>query len=291
MSRVLVFGETGQVARALAEAPWTEGTRLTFLDRKAADLSTPGELGAIVQGHAPDAVIIAAAYTDVDGAEREEALATTVNGDAPAAIARTAAALAIPVVHISTDYVFDGKKSGYYFEDDPVAPLNAYGRSKLAGEAAVRAANPRHLIFRTSWVYSAGGRNFLRTMLRLAKERDDVRIVADQIGCPTFAGDIAHAIARALPAAARKGAWGTYHLAGASETTWHGFAEAIFNELAARGERRPKNTPITTADFPTPALRPKNSRLSSERLAKELGVRIPGYEATLSAVVGAALSS
>lgn len=288
--RVLVFGSTGQVARALLCTKWPEGTNLIALDRQAADLSQPDNLAAIVGRHSPDAVIIAAAYTQVDRAESEEALATTVNAVAPGAIADAAGALAIPVVHISTDYVFDGEKDSFYVEADPVGPIGAYGRTKLAGEVAVREANPRHLILRTSWVYDALGTNFLRTMLRLAETRDEVRIVADQLGCPTSATDIAAAIATALPAA--MGAtekFSTYHIAGASSTTWHGFAEAIFEGLEARKLRRPLNTPITTAEYPTPAKRPRNSRLSSEAFARTFGLRPRGFEAALPEILDDAL--
>lgn len=290
--QVLVFGSTGQVARALARTNWPEGTTLISLDRQMADLSRPDTLGAIVRSRDPDAVIIAAAYTNVDAAEREEELATRVNAGAPEAIAREAAALAIPVVHLSTDYVFDGEKSGYYNEDDPVAPLNAYGRSKLAGEIALRAANPRHLILRTSWVYGAAGASFLHTMLQQAESQDEVHVVADQRGCPTAADDLADAIAHVLPGLLSAGGpWGTYHLAGSSEATRHAFAEAIFERLKARGYRRPLNKPTASADYPSPARRPRNGRLSSERFSKDFGLKLPGYEASLPMVVDAALAA
>jgi dTDP-4-dehydrorhamnose reductase len=288
--RVLVFGRTGQVARALARTKWPDGTELTALDRQAADLSHPAALPGIVREHRPNAVIIAAAYTQVDKAESEETLAMTINAEAPEAIARASAALSIPVVHISTDYVFDGEKDGCYDEADPVGPASAYGRSKLAGEIAVRQANPRHLILRTSWVYDAAGANFVRTMLRLAEARDEVRIVSDQQGRPTAAADIAAAIAIALPAVARDNRKsGTFHAAGATSATWHGFAEAIFQGLAARGLRRPRNIPITTADYPTPARRPKNSRLSSEAFTRTFGYRLRGFEAALPEILDEAL--
>lgn len=290
--RVLVFGRTGQVAAALARSKWPERTALTFLDRSIADLSEPGSLGAMVRSHQPDSVIIAAAYTAVDHAEQEERLATVINAEAPAAIAQAAAELSAPVVYISSDYVFDGEKPDWYREADPVGPLSAYGRSKLAGEAAVQSANPHHLILRTSWIYSATGKNFLRTMLRLAESRDEVGVVADQHGCPTAAGDFAQGLARVLPGIVREGGpWGTYHLAGGSATTWHGFAEAIFRRLAERGRRRPLNRPINTADFPTPARRPRNSRLSSDLFAETFGVRLPGFQTSLPAIVDATLEA
>jgi dTDP-4-dehydrorhamnose reductase len=290
--RVLIFGSTGQVAQALARTEWPRGTILASLDRRTADLSRPDELGAILRKHDPNIVIVAAAYTNVDAAEREEELATRVNAAAPEAIARQAATLSVPVVHLSTDYVFDGEKSGYYEEQDPARPVNAYGRSKLAGEIAVRAANPRHLILRTSWVYSASGANFFHTMLQQAESRDEVRVVADQRGCPTSADDLARAIVRIVPDLLKADRpWGTYHLAGGSETSRHGFAEAIFERLEARGYRRPLNKAIASADFPSSARRPRNGRLSSERFAKEFGVKLPGYEASLPAVVDAALAA
>jgi dTDP-4-dehydrorhamnose reductase len=290
--RVLIFGSTGQVGRALAGTEWPRRTKLISLDRGAADFSRPQELGAIVRRHDPNVVIIAAAYTNVDAAERGEELATRVNAAGPEAIGQATAALSIPVVHLSTDYVFDGEKRGYYDEDDPTGPVNAYGRSKLAGEVAVRAANPRHLILRTSWVYSASGAGFLQVMLRQAESRDEVRVVADQRGCPTSADDLAQAIAAAVPAAiTADGPWGTYHAAGASGVTRHAFAEAIFTRLQARGHRRPRNTQVALADYPSPARRPRNGRLSSERFAETFGIRLPGYEASLPSVLDAALAS
>lgn len=289
--RILVFGQTGQVAQALARAEWPEHTTLTFLDRRMADLSRTDTLGPIVRMREPDVAIVAAAYTNVDAAESEERVATVINAKAPEAIARATAELSVPVVHISTDYVFDGEKSGYYEERDPTRPLNAYGRSKLAGEVTVRAANPRHLILRTSWLYGASGKNFLRSMLKQA-ENPEVRVVADQHGCPTGAADFSGALARTLPGIVRSdGPWGTYHLAGGSETTWHGFAEAIFQRVAERSGRRPINRPIATADFPTPARRPKNSRLSSALFARTFGERLPGFEKSVPAIVDEALAA
>lgn len=284
--QVLVFGKTGQVAQGLARATWPAGTSVTFLDRQAANLAHPERLGTIVRSNAPDAVVIAAAYTNVDAAERGEKLATTINAAAPEAIARAAAEISIPVLHLSTDYVFDGEKREPYDEADAVGPLNAYGRSKLAGENAVRAANPRHLIIRSSWIYSAHGKSFFRAMLKQAEASEEARVVDDQHGCPTAAHDIASAIAHALPAVlAKDGPWGTYHLAGNSETTWHGFAEAIFEGIRARGMRRPRNIAIGTAEYPTPAKRPRNSRLSSEAFARDFSFRLPGFEAALPAVL------
>jgi dTDP-4-dehydrorhamnose reductase len=288
--RVLVLGKSGQLGQALEQTAWPAEANLISLDRQAADLSEPAALAPVIRKHAPDAVIIAAAYTAVDAAEADETLATTVNARAPEIIAREAALIKAPVIYFSTDYVFDGEKAAPYEEEDAVGPLNVYGRSKLAGERAVRAANPQHLILRSSWIYSAGGTNFLRTMLRLATGSEEVRVVDDQVGCPTAAGDLAAATARLLPAIRNEDfPWGTYHVAGGSATSWHGFAEAIFVELSARGRRRPRNRAIATSEYPTPALRPKNSRLSCEKLAETLDIRLPGFEVVLPSIVDAAL--
>jgi dTDP-4-dehydrorhamnose reductase len=288
---VLIFGSTGQVARELARADWPEGTALTLLDRKAADLSRPATLRPIVKRHSPDIVIVAAAYTNVEGAEDDEETATLVNATAPGSIARAAAELSAPVISFSTDYVFDGAKDAPYEETDAVNPINAYGRSKLAGEEEMRAANPRHLILRTSWVYSQFGKNFLRSMLELAETKDEVSIVADQHGCPSAAHHLAAAVGRLLPRLVGADVkWGTYHLAGASEATWFGFAEAIFSALAARGHKRPRVKPVPTGARPRRAPRPLNSRLSSAVFAREFGVMLPGFEEAIEEILPEALS-
>jgi dTDP-4-dehydrorhamnose reductase len=288
--RVLVFGATGQLARELARASWPAATETRFVDRAGADLARPAALGAVVAHHRPDVVVIAAAYTAVDRAETEEGLATTINGEAPGAIAAAAAQIGAPLIHVSTDYVFDGSALSAYGEDDPIAPANAYGRSKALGEARVRAANPRHFILRTSWLYSAFGANFVRTMLRFAAARPEVSVVADQRGCPTAVGDLAQAIAGLAPLARDGAAYGTYHAAGASATSWHGFAEGIFAQLVARGLPRPANRAIATADYPTPARRPANSRLSCDRLAAAFGIRLGPWEDSLPRVIDELLS-
>ena len=194
--QILVLGSGGQLATALSRVVWPKGVCATYLDRKAADLSRPKHIGEVVLTCRPDVVVIAAGYTRVDAAESDEPTAHAVNATGPRAVARAAAELSAPVVYLSTDYVFDGAKQGFYDEDDPVHPLNAYGRSKLAGEAAVRAENPRHLILRTSWLYGASGTNFLLTMLKRANECAVVRVVGDQRGCPTAVDDLAAAIAK-----------------------------------------------------------------------------------------------
>lgn len=287
---VLIFGSTGQVGRALSAAQWDRGTRLTFLDRGAADFSRPSTLGGVVARHRPDAVIIAAAYTAVDKAEDEEKLAQQVNAEAPAAIARAAAALAAPVIYLSTDYVFDGQKHGRYHETDEPRPVSAYGRSKLAGEAAVRDANRRHLVLRTSWVFGPHGSNFFNTMLRLA-DLPAVKVVADQRSCPTADSELARCLARIVPACL-DGAdpWGLYHLAGAEEATRLEFAEAIFAGLEQRGIARPRVEPVTTAKFAAAAPRPLDSRLCCRAVQAAFGLTIPGWQEMLPQALDQALA-
>lgn len=270
MKTVLVVGETGQLARELARAAWAPGVELTFAGRDIIDLARPETATAIVAAMKPGVVVNAAAYTAVDKAESDADQAFLVNRDGPAALARAAAAVGAPLIHVSTDYVFDGTKDGAYTEDDPVVPVSVYGRSKEAGERAVREAAERHVILRTAWVYSPFGNNFVKTMLRLGAEREELRVVADQRGCPTAAADIAAAIVRL--AGADHG-WGTYHYSGAGPTTWHGFAEAIFAGAAARGAKVPARvTAIGTADYPTPAVRPANSVLDCSRIDRVHGI-------------------
>jgi len=284
--RLLVFGATGQLSRALKRTDWPSGIAPTFLDRAAADLAEPDLMGRVVKEHAPDAVIIAAAYTQVDEAERDEDGALAVNCTSPTAIAAAAATRSVPVVYLSTDYVFDGTKAEAYREADPVGPINSYGRSKLVGERGVKAANPRHLILRTSWVYSANGRNFLRAMVEAASSGQDVATVVDQRGCPTAAPDLARAIARIAPRLFTPDMpWGTYHLAGGSDATWHDFAEAIFTELAARGYARPRNRQALSAEMQRLARRPANSRLCCAAFADQFGFALPGFENSMPAVL------
>jgi dTDP-4-dehydrorhamnose reductase len=290
--RVLVFGASGQVARELARAAWPRSTTLIMLGREDADFMRPDTLGPVVARQRPDLVIVAAAYTKVDAAEDDEDTATLVNATAPGAIACAAAALSVPVVCFSTDYVFDGRKATPYEETDSVGPINVYGRSKLAGERAVSAANSKHLILRTSWVYSAFGANFLLAMLKLARTRDEVSIVDDQHGCPTAAGDLARAVVGIAPRLIEGDApWGTYHLAGGSQTTWHGFAEAVFSVLAARGMPRPKVHAVPSGAYPTKARRPSNGRLSSMAFERAFGIVLPGFEEAMPAVLDEALAA
>ncbi len=276
---LLVFGTTGQVATELRRrAP----AGSLFLGRAAADLADPAACAAAIRARAPAAVINAAAWTAVDAAEAEEAAATVVNAAAPAAMARACAALGVPFVHVSTDYVFDGSGTRPWRPEDPVAPLSAYGRSKAAGEAGVRAAGGTHAILRTSWVFSAHGTNFVKTMLRLSEARDRLGVVEDQHGGPTPAAAIAEALLRiAADLAAGRGASGTFHFAGAPDTTWAGFARAIF----ARAGRAVTVEGIPTSAWPTPARRPANSRLDCTGLTATFALARPDWRAGLDNVL------
>lgn len=284
--RLLVTGRSGQVVSALVEAAADQpGLTVLPVGRPDLDLAAPGDLAPLVRSLAPDVVVSAAAYTAVDQAESEPDLAFATNRDGAGAVAAAAAALALPVIHLSTDYVFAGTGTSPYREDDPTGPVSVYGRSKLAGEEAVAAANPNHAILRTAWVYAAEGRNFLRTMIRLAQTRDEVGVVADQRGTPTYAPDIAAAViavARNLLAAPeRRDLRGVFHMTGSGETTWAGFAAEIFRQSAARGGPSAAVRPITTADYPTPATRPPNSRLDCSRLAALHGITMPDWRDSL----------
>ncbi|WP_444870400.1 dTDP-4-dehydrorhamnose reductase [Rhodobacter capsulatus] len=275
--KVLVFGRTGQVATELQR----QLPQARFLGREQADLADPEACAAAIRDSDAEAVINAAAWTAVDKAETEEAAATVVNGAAPAAMARACAARGIPFLHVSTDYVFSGAGSAPLVETDPVAPQNAYGRSKLAGEQGVRAAGGAAAILRTSWVFSAHGANFVKTMLRLSESRDALNVVEDQIGGPTPAADIAAALivmARKM-AAGQPG--GTYHFGGSPWVSWADFAREIF----ALAGRKVAVTGIPTAAYPTPALRPLNSRMDCAALARDFGIAAPDWQAGLSKVL------
>ena len=284
--RVLVAGREGQLAQALLPAFAGAGWQVAARGRATLDLAGPASaIAEAVRAEAPDLVVNAAAYTAVDRAESEPATAMAVNRDGAGALAGAAAAVGAPVLHVSTDYVFDGDKGAPYAEDDRPAPTGAYGRSKLEGEAAVLAANPRSAILRTSWVCSATGQNFLRTMLRLAATRDEVSVVADQRGAPTFAADLAAAILAAAPRLMTSPpgdeAFGVFHLSGTPDTTWHGFAAAIFAGAAARGHRAPVLHAIPTSAYPTPTRRPADSRLDCSRVAAVHGVHRPDWRPAL----------
>ena len=283
--RLFVTGSAGQVARALAEQAGREtDIVLTCGARPDVDLLRPDSIERALDEARPDIVINPAAYTAVDKAEQEAELAFAVNRDGARAVSRAAARRGVPIVHLSTDYVFDGAKPSPYVESDPVAPQGVYGRSKLAGEIAVAEENPRHVILRTAWVYAPYGANFVRTMLRLASERDQLRVVDDQVGCPTYAPDIAAAIISMSRALCdwRDVFAGVTHVAGPDAMTWCAFARAIVEGAAQRGGRTVPVEAITTAEYPTPAARPANSRLNTERLSALFGVRLPTVQSSLS---------
>ncbi|TIO77086.1 dTDP-4-dehydrorhamnose reductase [Mesorhizobium sp.] len=286
--RLAVTGRDGQVAASLIERS-RDDVEVVAVGRPALDLARPDTVFAALEVARPDIVVSAAAYTAVDQAEDEKDLAFAVNATGAGKVAEAAARLGVPVIHLSTDYVFDGTKDGAYAETDATAPLGVYGASKLAGEQAVAAANPRHLILRTAWVYSPFGKNFVKTMLRLAGDRDEISVVADQWGNPTSALDIADAI---LHAAARLrddknfAAFGIYHLAGGGETNWSGFARHILGTSRAFGGPHANVRDIATADYPMKARRPANSRLSSEKFAGTFGWMVPGWRRSTELVVG-----
>ena len=288
--KLLLLGGNGQVGRELRRSLSPLGqvvvaTRVGADADLAADFDAPGSLAALVREVMPDAVVNAAAYTAVDAAEADADAAFRVNAEAPAAIAAACAGIGARLVHYSTDYVFDGSASRPYREDDATAPLGVYGASKLAGEELIRASGAHHAILRTAWVYAAHGKNFLRTMLRLAGERDELRVVADQVGAPTPAAWIADATADVLRGGA--GASGTWHLVADGQTSWHGFAEAIMAEAQAMGmlARIPRVLPISTADYPTPAKRPAYSVLDTTKLRRDFGIAPPDWRDGLRATL------
>ncbi len=293
---VLLFGGNGQVGQALLRTLAPLGTLVATTRSGAlpdgspcevADFDDPASLPGLLDRIGPDVVVNAAAYTAVDRAEGDPDAAWRANAEAPDVIARWCAAAGVPLLHYSTDYVFDGTATRPYREDDPTAPLGVYGASKLAGEQAIRAAGGRHLIFRTAWVYAAHGANFLRTMLRVGADRDVLRVVADQIGTPTPAALIADVSAQILQQ--RLTLLGTYHLTATGATSWHGFAEAIFAEAVARGilPRAPRVEAITTAEYPTAARRPAYSCLDVRRLQSDSGLLLPAWQDGLAGVMDA----
>lgn len=284
MGPILVTGGTGQVGGALLRlAP--AGIDLFAPGRSELDLADPTALAAMVRSRPWTTVINCAAYTAVDRAESDVVAAWQVNALAPAALAAATAATGIPIVQLSTDYVFDGSNPDPYSEDDPVAPVSVYGASKEGGEQAVRTANARHVILRTAWVVSETGSNFVKTMLRLGSERPQLRVVADQRGCPTSADDIARAIL-AIVGRIGTGPYGTYHFVNAGEATWHELAEAVFDRAARHGRRPvPSVAPIATSDYPTPAARPANSRLATAKIARDYGIAPRPWQAAVDEIV------
>ncbi|HSR64717.1 MAG TPA: dTDP-4-dehydrorhamnose reductase [Xanthomonadaceae bacterium] len=292
-ARILLLGADGQLGTELRRSlaplgtivPATLSGALGGESCERADFAEPGSLPALVDRVAPDMVVNAAAHTAVDRAEQERDLAWRINAEAPGALAQACVRRGAWLVHYSTDYVFDGRGTRPYREDDEPDPPGVYGASKLAGEEAVRASGARHLLFRTAWVYAAHSHNFLRTMLRLGAERDVLRVVADQVGTPTPAPLIADVTAHALrhlPAHP-----GTWHLTATGQTSWHGFAEAIFAGAVARGllQRAPRVEPIATADYPTPAARPAYSVLDTTRLRADFGIGLPSWQDGLGRVL------
>lgn len=276
MTRILLTGIHGQVGWELQRTLQPLG-EVVALDRGGLDLENVEQLRAVVRDLRPAIIVNPAAYTAVDKAESEADRALAINGTAPGILGEEARRLDALLVHYSTDYVFAGTKDDSYVETDPVAPCNSYGRSKLAGEQAIQASGCRHLILRTSWVYGMRGANFLRTMLRLAGERDELSIVADQVGAPTWSRMIAETTAALL--ARHAGQTGIYHLTAQGATSWHGFAEKIFATAAEFGllTKTPALRRITSADYPTPAARPQNSRMSCARLDADFGLRLPDW--------------
>jgi dTDP-4-dehydrorhamnose reductase len=286
--RLLVTGASGQIGWELSRSLMPLGD-VVALDRRQCDFSRPELLPTIIRDIKPDVVVNSAAYTAVDKAEREEKLAMTVNGTAVGVIAEESRKAGILLVHYSTDYVFDGVKQTPYTEEDVPNPINAYGRSKLAGDAAVRQAGGAYVVLRTSWVYAGRGHNFLSTILRLAGERDELPIVDDQIGAPTWARDIADVTAAIVRTVCRERAQGPFasgifNLAASGATSWHGFAKAILEDATRIGllQRVPQLKPIPSAEYPVAAARPKNSRLAGDRLSKRFGIVLPDWKQGLA---------
>jgi dTDP-4-dehydrorhamnose reductase len=287
---ILVTGGSGQLASALAQQG---GDRVHRVGRPDFDFDHPETIAAAFAAANPTLVVNAAAWTAVDAAESEPEAAMRANRDGPAELARLCAAAHIPLIHVSTDYVFDGDKHAPYLETDPTNPTGVYGATKLAGEQAALAANPRTIVLRTSWVYSATGKNFVKTMLGAGQKLGHLRVVADQQGCPTSADDLAAAI---LAIADRlHGGWndayaGVFNAAGAGATTWHGLAQAVFEDAARHGRRAPVVEPIRTEDWPTPARRPADSRLDCGKLNRVFGVRLPDWRPSVARTVDALLA-
>lgn len=286
MRPVLVAGSSGQLARCLVESATERGIQLVAMGRPELDFEDTRSFEQAARAVRPSAMVNAAAYTAVDRAESEPERAFAVNRDGAKRFAVEAQRLSVPLIQISTDYVFDGKKSSPYVEKDVAAPLGVYGRSKLEGEAAVRDVCPAALVLRTSWLYSSYGHNFVKTMLRLAETRDYVRVVDDQWGSPTAANDLAKAILDILGQLGDESFGsraGVYHLAGQGETTWHGFASAILAGWAERGRPVASLIAIKSAEYPAPARRPANSRLHCAKIERQFGIRLPSWQRSLDA--------
>lgn len=298
LQSILVTGASGQLARSLGEATSAcggEAPRLVALGRPELDITQPETLDAAFGAHGPSLIVNCAAYTTVDNAESEEQQAMAVNADGAHSVAKLCARQAIPLIHVSTDYVFDGAKPEPYRETDPTGPTGVYGISKLRGEEKVAATCARHIIVRTAWVYSPFGNNFVRTMLRQAADRADVSVVDDQVGCPTYAPHLADAILELSRRVLREKSgdeipWGTYHAAGAGETTWFDFAREIFRQSARQSGPEASVHPISTADYPTPAKRPLNSRLDCSAMKDRFGIALPDWRTGVEDCVARILS-
>jgi len=287
--RILVTGTEGQVVGSLVEkTAGRNDVELLLIGLPELDLTATDRIAPAIEALKPDVILSVAAYTAVDAAETDEATALAVNGTAVGEIGKAAAKLGVPVVHLSTDYVFSGDKTTPYVEADATGPLGAYGRTKLAGELALAAATPNHAILRTAWVYSPFGKNFVKTMLRLGETRDSVGVVADQVGNPTSALDIADGLLKVadnLLASDDPALRGIFHMTGSGETNWAGFAAEIFRLSAVAGGRSVAVDPIPSSAYPTPAKRPANSRLDCAKLERLHGVRLPEWQGSTKTVV------
>jgi dTDP-4-dehydrorhamnose reductase len=288
----LVTGASGQVGGALALAP-PAGVRIVAPPRAMLDLALGDaiDVAPLLGAEGVTAIVNCGAYTRVDQAEEESELAQRINAAAPGALARAAAMAGIPIVQVSTDYVFSGDKPSPYDEADATAPQGVYGRSKLAGEQAVMASGARSAILRTAWVFSPRGSNFVRTMLRLGRERDALGVVADQLGCPTHAGDLAAVVAQVTLALEDGASSGLWHAVNAGETSWHGLATRVFARAALHGRPAPSVRALTTAEYPTKAVRPANSRLATVKLRRDFGISLRDWEAAVDDAVDAIIAA
>jgi dTDP-4-dehydrorhamnose reductase len=288
---ILLFGAGGQLGQELKRASSTSSVPLAALSRAEADITDGRAVTNAIKRYDPLVVVNAASYTKVDLAESESEAARQANEVGPTILSAACARAGVPLIHLSTDYVFDGHKPTGYLEGDPIRPINTYGRTKAAGEKAVRESTPLHVIIRTSWVYGEFGKNFLKTVLNLAATRDELRIVADQRGCPTSTPDLAQAILRIVPQVLSSKIWGTYHFTGSGVTTWHQFACRIVSAQTPLTGRAPRVTAISTAEFPTPARRPANSELDTRLFERVFGFRGRPWADETDAIVRALITA
>lgn len=281
--KILLFGKVGQVGYELHRSLAPLG-KVIALNRQQLDLTDTSAIKQSIQHYRPDWIVNAAAYTAVDKAETELALAMQINGIAPEVMANAAKDIGCGLLHYSTDYVFDGSKASSWLETDIASPINAYGQSKLVGEEAIQASGCQHLIIRTSWVYDVRGQNFLNTMLRLAESKQKLNIVNDQIGAPTWSRHIADSTGHLLRMATPQND-GIYHLTATGQTSWFGFAQAIFEQSSEMGLKVPTVNPVATKDYPTPARRPETSVLNCQKIYRSFGLRLPDWQSTLAMVM------